>query len=215
MGKNDDAGHHPRTCFAELTFTLVKKISLSRHRTKITFAALTKHSINFFMKKSLQLLVASCMLMALTYSCNQTKSSNPALEGTWKMSRLHLKQFDDQVGQLTGELKSLSDSLATAKDSASQQRFQEELMRYQQYLDNLNARKDSSLKNTKWIFKGDSKFEDMESGSKTYKGFWEYNPKSKMLTRYFAADSVKLDLKSDTLDVAYDSLNHIMFVKSK
>jgi len=167
------------------------------------------------MKKSLQLIVASTMLMVLTNSCNQTKSTNPALEGTWKMHTLLLKEFDDQVAQLSGQVKSLSDSLASAHDSASQQKFQTELNQYQQYLSSMKAKKDSSLKNTRWIFKSDSKFEDQESASKNYKGYWEYNPKSKMLTRYLAADSLKIDVKSDTLTVTFDSLNHIIFVKSK
>src|SRR6185295_9523557 len=107
------------------------------------------------MKKTLQLIVASTMLMVLTNACNQTKSTNPALVGTWKMHMLKLKEFDDQVAQLSGEVKSLSDSLAAATDSASQQKFQTELNQYQQYLTNMKARKDSSLKNTRWIFKSD------------------------------------------------------------
>ena len=167
------------------------------------------------MKKSLQLIVASTMLMILANSCNQTTNSNPALVGSWKMHTLHLKEFDDQVAQLSGQVKSLSDSLASATDTASQKRFQTELKQYQQYLSNMMARKDSSLKNTKWIFKGDGKFEDQEGASKTYKGYWEYNSKSKMLTRYLPADSLKIDVKSDTLTVTFDSLNHIIFAKSK
>ena len=167
------------------------------------------------MKKLLQLIVASAMLMVLTNSCNQTRSSNPALIGTWKMHTLHLKELDDQVAQLSDQVKSLSDSLATATDTGSQKRFQTELNQYQQYLSNLQARKDSSLKNTQWVFKSDSKFEDQEGANKNYKGYWEYNPKSKMLTRFLPADSLKIDVKSDTLTVTFDSLNHIIFVKSK
>ena len=155
------------------------------------------------------------MLMILTHACNQNKSTYPELVGSWKMHALQLKEFDDQVAQLSGQVKSLTDSLAAAKDSASQQRFQAELMQYDQYLSNMKARKDSSLKNTQWIFKSDSKFEDHESANKTYKGYWEYNPASKMLTRYLPADSLKVDVKSDTLTVTFDSLNHIIFVKSK
>ena len=167
------------------------------------------------MKKLFLLLGASTMLIMLTTSCNQTKSSNPALVGSWKMNTIHLKEFDDQVNQLSGQVKSLSDSLAVAMDTATQQRIQTELNQYQEYLANMKARKDSSLKNTQWIFKSDSRFEDHESANKTYKGYWEYNEKSKMLTRYLAADSLKIDVKSDTLTVTFDSLNHIIFVKSK
>src|SRR5437764_3156426 len=115
--------------------------------TKIIFAALKKTIQHYFMKKSIQLLVASTMLMVLIYSCTQNKSSNPALVGSWKMQSIHLKEFDDQVNQLSGQVKSLSDSLAAATDSASQKRIQAELSQYSEYLSNMKARKDSSLKN--------------------------------------------------------------------
>ena len=167
------------------------------------------------MSKSFQLLLALITLIVFANSCNQSKSSNPDLVGNWKMHALRLHDFDNQITQISGQIKSLSDSMAIAKDSVSQMRFQSQLDQYQHYLAEMNGRKDSSLKNTRWIFESDNRFEDRESDNKTYKGYWEYNDKTKMLTRYLAADSLKIDVKGDTLSVAFDSLNHLIFVKTK
>src|ERR1043165_8472552 len=115
------------------------------------------------MKKSLQLIVASTMLMVLSYSCKQGTTSGSELVGNWKMNAVHSKGFDDQVARLSDQVKALSDSLGAAKDSASHSKFENQLNYYQHSLSELTARKDSSLKNSRWIFNSDRKFEDHES----------------------------------------------------
>ncbi len=166
------------------------------------------------MKKPIQLLVASAMLMLLINACNQNHNTNPALIGNWKMNALHIKQFDDQMAQMQGEIKSLTDSLTMTTDTAAQKRIQENLASYKNYLADMQARKDSSLTNTFWNFKGDGTFQGQESGNKKYSGYWEYHEKSKTITRYLPSDSVKVDVKGDTLILNLDSINHITFVKS-
>lgn len=164
------------------------------------------------MKKSIQLLAASTMLMLLFNACN-LGGSDSKITGKWRMAGIHIRQYDEQVAQLQDQVKSLSDSLAAAKDTASQRKFQSSLVTYQNYLSDMQARKDSSLKNTYWNFKKDGKFEGQESSDKKYQGYWEYNEKTKMMTRYLPSDSVKADVKGDTLTLHLDSLNQITFVK--
>jgi hypothetical protein len=165
------------------------------------------------MKKSFQFLAALTMLMFLFNACNQG-GSDSGITGKWRMASIHIRQYDDQVAQLQDQVKSLSDSLATATDTASQKKFQSSLEMYQNYLSDMQARKDSSLKNTFWDFKKDGKFEGQESSDKKYEGYWEYNEKTKMMTRYLPSDSVKVDVKGDTLTLHLDSLNQILFVKT-
>jgi hypothetical protein len=165
------------------------------------------------MKKYVQLLPALA-LMIMSASCQHSGNVNPQLVGNWKMTAIHIKQYDDQVAQLKGEVQSLTDSLSGVKDSASMNRIQSNLDMYNHYLSDMQARKDSGLKNTYWNFKSDGKFSGQESADKKYNGYWEYNEKSKTITRYLPSDSVKVEVKGDTLILNLDSLNHITFVKS-
>ncbi len=154
------------------------------------------------------------MLMILTNACSQSHNSNPSIVGNWKMNGIHIQQYDAQLAQLQGQVKTQTDSLAGVTDTASQQRMKKNIEMYQHYLDDMQSRKDSSLKNTYWNFKNDGKFEGQETADKKYQGYWSYNEKTKTITRYLPSDSVKVDVKGDTLILNLDSVNHITFVKT-
>src|SRR5262249_13607586 len=143
-------------------------------------------------------LLAMIILAISVFSCSQT-SDNKDLIGKWKMHEIHIKQYNDQMAQIESQIAAFKDSLASAKDSASTKKFQNQLNSYMRYKDNMQARKDSSLKNTIWTFKEGGKLEGQESATNKYKGYWEYNSNSKTLRRFLPSDSVKVDVKGDTM----------------
>ncbi len=166
------------------------------------------------MKNLVQTLFIAITLTAFIASCTQT-NSNPALVGKWKMNSIEIKQYAERIQQLEGLIKSLNDSLAITTDTAKLAKSKQELGYYQQNLEGMKANMDSSLKNTFWTFDGNGKLSGQEADRKNYAGYWNYNEKTKMLTRYLPADSVKVAVKGDTMVLNLDSINHITFVKSK
>lgn len=165
------------------------------------------------MKKSIYLLAVSAV-MILTNGCSQNKNSHSPVVGNWKMNAIHIQQYDAQLEQLQGQLKIQTDSLGYVTDTASQRRIMGNRDMYQHYHDDMQSRKDSSLKNTYWNFMSDGKFEGQESFDKKYQGYWSYNEKTKTVTRYLPSDSVKVDVKGDTLILNLDSVNQITFLKT-
>jgi hypothetical protein len=166
------------------------------------------------MKKSILVLLVALTVSVFFIACNQG-GSNPELIGKWKMNSIEIKQYAERIQQLEGLIKNLSDSLALTTDSVKLAKAQSELGYYQQNLDGMKAQMDSSLKNTFWTFEGNGKLQGQEADRKNYAGYWNYNEKSGMLTRYLPADSVKVKVKGDTMTLNLDSINHITFVKSK
>ncbi|MCY7408842.1 MAG: hypothetical protein LH473_01085 [Chitinophagales bacterium] len=166
------------------------------------------------MKNLVQTLFVTITLSVLVASCGQT-NSNPALVGKWKMNSIEIKQYAERIEQMEGLIKSLNDSLAIITDTAKLAKTKQELVYYQQNLDGMKSNMDSSLKNTFWTFDGNGQLSGQEADRKNYTGYWNYNDKTKMLTRYLPADSVKVAVKGDTMVLNLDSINHITFVKSK
>ena len=131
------------------------------------------------------------------------------------MNSIQIKQYGERIQQLEVLIKNLNDSLAITTDSAKLAKSKSELGYYQQNLDGMKSQMDSSLKNTYWTFESNGKLQGQEADRKNYAGYWNYNEKSGMLTRYLPADSVKVKVKGDTMLLNLDSVNHITFVKTK
>ena len=131
------------------------------------------------------------------------------------MNSIDIKQYSERIAQLEGMIKSANDSIAATTDTAKLAKAKAELGYYETNLSGMKANMDSSLKNTYWSFDANGKLQGQEADRKNYTGYWNYNEKSGMLTRYLPADSVKVKVKGDTMILNLDSINHITFIKTK
>ncbi|HYV92616.1 MAG TPA: DUF4923 family protein [Chitinophagales bacterium] len=129
---------------------------------------------------------------------------------------MKIESDQQQLAMSQKQIAMLEDSISKNTDSDKLNMFRQQLVALQKMENDFKARRDSSMKTTRWEFKTDGDFIAEETDGKK-SGTWSFDEDKMILTTTISKQSASVPVKidDDTLTLQFDSLNYMKFTRLK